>query len=96
VIVFYDDINLRKVFFDNGLQIAEADRLEPHIGIVEILDWRLDEENLHGLGRATSVPLRSPIYTRIQTGAKCPGLLRSDSLGSDLVPRENLPVAASA
>ena len=43
VVVFDDDVNIRKVFLDRGFEIAKADRLQPHIGVIEILDGWLDE-----------------------------------------------------
>ena len=47
VIVFDDDFNIRKVFFDRGFEIAKSDGLQPHVGVVEVLNRRLDEQDFH-------------------------------------------------
>ena len=36
-----------KVFGDCRFEIAQTDGLQAHIGIVEVLDRRLDEQNSH-------------------------------------------------
>jgi hypothetical protein len=35
------------MFSDRGFQISKADGLQAHIRVVEILNRRLDEENVH-------------------------------------------------
>jgi hypothetical protein len=42
VIVFDADIDIRQMLADRGFEIGKADRLQAHVGVVEILDGRLD------------------------------------------------------
>jgi hypothetical protein len=41
------DGNLGKAIAERTREVREADGLEPHVGVVEVLDGRLDEEKLH-------------------------------------------------
>src|SRR4030095_271963 len=43
VVVFDHDFNVRKVFLDSGFEITKSDRLQPHVGVIEGLNRRLDE-----------------------------------------------------
>jgi len=42
VIVFDVDIDARQMLSDRGFEIGEPDRLQTHVGVVEIPDRRLD------------------------------------------------------
>ncbi len=43
MIVFDDDIDLGQMLFHRGFEIAKADRLQAHVGIVKIPDGRLNK-----------------------------------------------------
>jgi hypothetical protein len=47
MVILDNDFHVRQVFLDRGFYIAEPDRLEPHVGVVKILDGRLDENDFH-------------------------------------------------
>jgi hypothetical protein len=51
MIILDDDLDIRQVLFDRCFSIAEPNRLKTHIGIIEILNGRLDEEKFHGRSR---------------------------------------------
>src|SRR5581483_10984183 len=54
VIIFDADRDVRQMFLDRGFEIGKADGLQAHIGVVKILNRRLDEKKLHG-------PVRSKV-----------------------------------
>ena len=62
VVVFDDDVNIGKMLLDRGFQITKPDRLQPHVGIVEVLDRRLDEQEL-SLGFSSYI--RFHAYTKV-------------------------------
>ena len=47
VIVLNDNFNVREMCVDRGFEVAKTDGLQAHIGVVEIFDRRLDEQNSH-------------------------------------------------
>ena len=47
VIVLNDNVNVREMCVDRGFEVAKTDGLQAHIGVVEIFDRRLDEQNSH-------------------------------------------------
>jgi hypothetical protein len=49
--IFDHDFHVRQVVFDRGFQVAQADGLQPHVGVVEISNRRLEEEKFHSVER---------------------------------------------
>src|SRR6267142_1593445 len=45
------------MFSDGGFEIGETDGLQAHIGVVKILNRRLDEQNFHG-----DLPIYNPLF----------------------------------
>jgi hypothetical protein len=46
------------MFLDGGFEVAQANRLEPHFGVVKVLNRRLDEENTHVIATYILTPYR--------------------------------------
>ena len=47
MIIFDDDVDIGQMLFHRGFEIAKPDGLQAHVGIVKVLDRRLDEQNFH-------------------------------------------------
>lgn len=58
MVIFNQDIDIRQELLDRRFDIAKPDGLQAHIGVVKVLDGRLDKDDFHWADRgiADSAP----------------------------------------
>ena len=42
MVILDNDFDVGQMLLDRGFKVAKSDRLQPHVGVVEVLDWWLD------------------------------------------------------
>src|SRR5215510_6709000 len=47
VVILDDNFNIGQMLFDRRFEITKSDRLQPDVGVVEVLNWRLNKKNFH-------------------------------------------------
>lgn len=45
VVIFDDDFDVRQVFLYGGFEVSKADGLEAHVGVIKVLDRRLNQQD---------------------------------------------------